>query len=135
MLSLIYVSRMIMRANEEAVAELARRAEAANSRLGITGLLLWNSRHFMQLLEGESQHVMDVMTRIAIDPRHADIVYLRTEERANRECPEWGMRAQLSPLTGAGALTGFAEALPATLMSDTRILFTSFASALRPAMA
>lgn len=135
MLSLIYVSRMMMRSDEQAVAELARRAEIANSRLGITGLLLWNSLHFMQLLEGEGQQVMDVMTRIANDPRHTDIVYLRTEERATRECPDWGMQAQLSPLTGAGALSGFADALPATLATDTRILFTSFASALRPAMA
>lgn len=131
-LSLLYVSRMAMAADGHRIAELADRAARNNAANGITGLLLWNHAHFMQLLEGGTQAVMETMARIAADSRHADIVYLRTEERPARECDGWAMRALLTPLTGAGMLSDFAEALPPGVASDSRTLFTSFASAMRP---
>ena len=73
-LSLLYVSRMAMAADGHRIAELADRAARNNAANGITGLLLWNHAHFMQLLEGGTQAVMETMARIAADSRHADIV-------------------------------------------------------------
>jgi hypothetical protein len=135
MLSLIYVSRVGSRFDMASLDALAADARERNQQLDITGLLLCNGRHFMQLLEGEEMAVRATMSRIAQDARHHDLVVIREDERRERECPGWSMRACTSPLTGAGAATEFAATLPLTMQADTRVLMTSFASALKAEMA
>jgi hypothetical protein len=135
MLSLIYVSRVGSRFDLTSLDALAEDAKARNAEAGVTGLLLFNGRHFMQLLEGEPMAVRATMSRIAQDARHHDLVIIREDQRRERECPQWGLRACTSPLTGAGAATEFAATLPLTMQPDTRVLMTSFASALKAEMA
>jgi hypothetical protein len=135
MLSLIYVSRVGSRFDPESLDALAADAARRNAGSAVTGLLLCNGRHFMQLLEGEEMAVRATMSRIAQDSRHHELVVIREDERRERECPDWAMRACTSPLTGAGAATEFAAALPIAMQADTRVLMTSFASALKAEMA
>lgn len=126
--SVIYVSTaaaVFCQADLDPLAEAAARANAA---LGVTGLLAYNGVHFMQLLEGEQSAVEATLDRIAADWRHSGLVVIRRGERAARECPDWSMRAFLTPLSGAGAATRFAADLPAAFEPDTRVVFTSFAS-------
>lgn len=132
MLSLIYVSTASPALERAKVEALAARAAAANAELRLTGLLVWNTRHFMQLLEGDSRTIHALMERIGSDTRHRDIAFLRHEERQSRECPDWYMQALETPLAGAGSASDFAARLPADMGADTRLLFTSFASALKP---
>ena len=131
MLSLVYVSTCSEQFAASELMPLAERAAKANVELGVTGLLAWNSRHFMQLLEGEDSAVRKLMGRIERDERHSHVVYLRQEDREERECPDWGMQAITMPLAGAGSATRFTAGLPKGLAPDSRLLFTSFASALR----
>lgn len=128
MLSLIYVSTAAPAFAEPDLAPLADHAAARNRAAEVTGLLAWNGVHFMQLLEGPAAAVEATLERIAADPRHSALVVIRRDERAARECPDWSMRAFLTPLAGAGAATRFAAALPAGFAADSRVLFTSFAS-------
>ncbi|MCL4673378.1 MAG: BLUF domain-containing protein [Sphingomonadaceae bacterium] len=128
MLSLIYVSTAAPGFREADLAPLAQAAATANAVLGVTGMLAYNGAHFMQLLEGEEAAVEATLARIAADPRHAGLVVIRRETRAGRECPDWSMRAFLTPLSGAGAATRFAADLPDQFEPDTRVVFTSFAS-------
>jgi len=131
MLSLIYVSTATSTFRREELAALAEQAAAENAPRGVTGMLAYNGEHFMQLLEGEDAVVEDTLERIARDPRHESLVVIRRDQRWERECPGWSMRAFMTPLEGAGAATMFAARLPATFASDTRVVFTSFASILR----
>lgn len=135
MLSLIYVSRVANRFALDQLDALAADAAERNAQAGVTGLLLCNGRHFLQLLEGEEMAVRATMSRIAQDQRHHDLVVIRDDLRPMRECALWSMRACLTPLTGAGSASDFAASLPPTLAMDTRILMTSFASALKAEMA
>lgn len=128
MLSLIYVSTAAPGFREADLAPLAQAAATANAALGVTGMLAYNGAHFMQLLEGEEAAVDTTLARIVADPRHAGLVVIRRETRAGRECPNWSMRAFLTPLSGAGAATRFAADLPHQFEPDTRVVFTSFAS-------
>ena len=91
-------------------------------------MLAYNGTHFMQLLEGEAAAVDETLTRIAADLRHSGLVVIRRDSRPARECPDWTMRAFLTPLSGAGAATRFAAGLPAGFAADSRVIFTSFAS-------
>ena len=128
MVSLIYVSRATADLGADDLAALGEAAAAANAARGITGMLAYNGEHFMQLLEGQDAAVDELLARIVGDPRHRDLVVIRRDERLARECPYWSMRAFLTPLTGAGSATEFAARLPETFATDTRVVFTSFAS-------
>lgn len=126
--SLIYVSTAAAAFRPADLDPLAAAAARANAALGVTGLLAYNGAHFMQLLEGEEAAVEATLDRIAADWRHSGLVVIRRGARAGRECPDWSMRAFLTPLSGAGAATRFAADLPPAFEPDTRVVFTSFAS-------
>lgn len=128
MLSLIYVSTVAPGFRAAELEALTERAAALNAANGITGMLAYNGTHFMQLLEGEAAAVDETLTRIGADPRHSGLVVIRRDSRPARECPDWTMRAFLTPLEGAGAATRFAASLPAGFTADSRVIFTSFAS-------
>ena len=133
MLSLIYVSTARTQITDAMVEALAAEAAEHNARNQITGLLAYNSRSFMQLLEGEGDTVLATMHAIERDPRHENIVYIRQDTRFDRECPEWSMRSLITPVTGIESVQVFNGALPPTMEMDTKILFTSFASSLSAA--
>lgn len=130
MLSVIYVSSSRRTFSAANLQDLAGEAAKANLACQVTGLLACNSRSFMQLLEGERKDVHDTMRRIEQDERHQNITYLRQQERERRECPGWSMCAIETPLRGIGSASRFTRTLPCEMEIDTRILFTSFASAL-----
>ncbi|MFC3101949.1 BLUF domain-containing protein [Altererythrobacter lauratis] len=132
MFSLLYCSTATANLNDAGLTRLAEGAARFNAQRNVTGLLVFNGKNFMQVLEGSEEDVREVMDRIAADPGHRDIIYLRTEPRRARECPNWSMHAIVTPLAGAGASTQFAHKLPLSMDIDTRMLFSSFASALRP---
>jgi hypothetical protein len=128
MLSLIYVSTVGPQFREAELEPLAEGAARINAANAVTGMLAYNGSHFMQLLEGPVDRVEETLERIATDPRHSHLVVIRRDERTSRECPDWSMRAFLTPLEGAGAATRFASGLPVNFAADTRVVFTSFAS-------
>lgn len=135
MLSVIYVSSAHTAMTTPELQQLADEAAVANAARAVTGLLAYNSRSFMQLLEGAGEDVLDIMRRIERDGRHGDITFVRQTERETRECPDWSMRAIRTPLAGIGSVSVFTGSLPGNLDLDTQILFTSFASTLSAAQA
>lgn len=127
---MIYVSTPNPRINAAMVQNLADLSADLNAQSGLTGLLAYNSRNFMQLLEGDDDAVLATMWAIERDERHHNVVYVRQGKRARRECPDWSMRSLITPLTGLGSADDFSDTLPSQMELDTRILFTSFASSL-----
>lgn len=63
-----------------------------NAAAGITGLLLFNGRNFLQLLEGERDAVDSLLDRVESDPRHSGVVVVTDLEVAERSFPDWSMR-------------------------------------------
>ena len=75
------------------------------------------------------------MRRIERDPRHANITFIRNDERPRRECPQWAMHPVITPLTGLGSTSLFSGKIPREMELDTQVIFTSFASSLTAAQA
>ncbi|GMN02488.1 BLUF domain-containing protein [Erythrobacter sp. MTPC3] len=73
----------------EAILASSARNNPAN---GITGLLVYNGRNFLQILEGEEKALVSLMARIAKDPRHTGISYLDRRTIKQRSCPDWNMK-------------------------------------------
>lgn len=79
---------------ERVVAQIIDHARLNNARLGLTGALLFTGLNFAQILEGPAQVVDGLMARIAIDPRHQDVVVIEKSAIAHRLFTEWEMAYQ-----------------------------------------
>jgi hypothetical protein len=62
-----------------------------NGEDGMTGGLVFNRSHFMQVLEGESTAVTRTFVRIAADPRHADVTLVEVKPVDERLFGRWSM--------------------------------------------
>lgn len=65
-----YASRPIPGLEQCRLRSLVKRAREANAAAGITGCLVFDRRHIVQVLEGERQAVEALFARIQRDPRH-----------------------------------------------------------------
>jgi hypothetical protein len=126
----MYVSQGREDLTADQISEIAKKSARNNAEVDVTGLLAFNSRSFMQLLEGRGEDVLAVMRRIEADDRHEGITFIRQDERERRECPNWSMHQLIAPLSGARSAEIFTRSLPPEMELDTRVLFTSFASSL-----
>lgn len=74
------------------LSELLQKARARNDAAHITGMLVHSDGDFLQVLEGEPENVIEVYSRISVDPRHRDISLLqRGLAYGDRLFPNWAM--------------------------------------------
>lgn len=131
MLSIIYVSKVRVPLDRHQLKLLSEEAANNNALHQITGMLVYNGEHFMQLIEGEKSVIEKLLEVIESDERHSDLVVIRRKEEQTRECPDWSMRYYTIPIEGVGAANETFQSMPKDFQADTRIVFTSFASLAR----
>ncbi len=90
--SLLYRSEATRPPDEAALDALLLQARARNRALGVTGMLLFDGRQFLQLLEGPPDAVEAVWKSIRQDPRHHDIRILGQTVLPARLCAGWDMQ-------------------------------------------
>jgi hypothetical protein len=66
-------------------------AQLRNAPLGVTGALMFNERHFAQLLEGSREAVLDIYAAIERDPRHQNVAILGIKHGNTRRFVDWAM--------------------------------------------
>lgn len=92
LIRLIYVSTATRPLGDEDLEQILAAARDFNRKHGITGMLVFSEGNFLQILEGEDAAVTDLMDkRIAVDPRHRNILVLDREPIAARDFPDWRM--------------------------------------------
>lgn len=62
-----------------------------NHRLGLTGALVYERGRFIQILEGPRGTVSAMLSQIAGDPRHTDMVIAEVTEISARRYADWSM--------------------------------------------
>lgn len=129
--SLIYVSSVRGGFGPAELEELTTQAARKNARREITGMLAYNGKSFMQLLEGDQAQLETLVEKIGKDDRHRDLIVIRRREIDARECPDWTMRSFIVPMERAGDAVRLSLSLPVGFDFDTRLLFTSFGSMVR----
>lgn len=88
---LIYASRAaesLSPADHEQILESSQRN---NGKAGVTGILAFGAREFLQCLEGSREAVNATYHRILGDPRHRDLVLIDCRDVEQRWFGEWGM--------------------------------------------
>lgn len=92
---LAYCSRNLIKGNDlEVVAELKQILAISrrnNTRVGVTGALLYNSGTFAQVLEGPLASIEQIFEAIQRDPRHSEVTVVECGTAAERDFPEWSM--------------------------------------------
>ena len=84
---IIYSSR----ATDADFFAILRESRTNNGIDGISGLLAFDGRSFVQLLEGPPESVGATFGRIRQDPRHTDIVVISDSIEADRAFGDWTM--------------------------------------------
>ncbi len=94
LIQLIYLSSLSDIKLEAGIAKILQSSIRHNKVNGITGMLLYANGNFLQVLEGETESVVETFSRICADPRHYDIVELIREPVRERHFSQWSMGFQ-----------------------------------------
>jgi hypothetical protein len=122
----LYISTAPTLPREEVDSILATSARNNPAR-GITGLLLFNGRNFLQLLEGEDGEVSALMETITADPRHSGVSVLDRRAIPARACPDWAMKRVMIAESIANRREMLERDLPQGLDPEIRKMIVNFA--------
>jgi hypothetical protein len=109
LISLVYTSTAARDFDDASLRELLDECRFNNARRDITGMLLFRSGRFFQILEGPDAIVRDLIERIAVDPRHDDVRILIDARIDRREFAEWTMGYRPMALPEGAAPAGFRD--------------------------
>jgi len=87
---LLYISTAVL-PGAAMLDDILSTAQQRNALSGVTGMLLFNGRRFLQVLEGPQATVEMTFARISVDPRHRAAVVLSRRDVADREFGSWSM--------------------------------------------
>lgn len=88
-----YISKFSRPLTRDEIDQLATDAAERNRSLGVTGMLLSSGGIFYQVLEGPIDAVDGLFQKIAVDPRHKDVLVLSVQEEVeDRQFPSWAMK-------------------------------------------
>jgi hypothetical protein len=88
---LIYVSTITDKFGPSSLEDILKAGRRNNTRNGITGLLCFKNKYFIQCLEGSRKEVNETYNRIMVDERHSDVVLLEYSDINSREFNDWCM--------------------------------------------
>jgi hypothetical protein len=91
---LCYASTATRELTRADLLEILSYARQHNAEKGITGLLLFQGGHFLQVLEGEADQVRDLFKHISKDERHEQVTLLFEELVSQSQYPDWSMGFQ-----------------------------------------
>jgi hypothetical protein len=88
---MIYVSLADHPMSPTELRELLEQSRSYNREHGITGLLIYRDREFLQFIEGEQAELQSLFQRIERDPRHQQVYPIWDGPIAARTCGDWAM--------------------------------------------
>ena len=89
--SLTYTSLARLDLEADDLEAIHRTAREENALEGITGLLIFNGTHFLQIIEGAPDAIDDLIERLRRDPRHSGVEVRDEREVEERSFPDWSM--------------------------------------------
>jgi len=88
-----YISRLSTPLSEEDIKEIGIVSAEKNQSKNITGVLVYFSGLFFQIIEGDDDTIDQLYEKIGQDRRHHDIICLKAEyDVSERLFPDWSMK-------------------------------------------
>ncbi len=91
MIRLVYVSTAVDAVDLNEFKKILSTAQQNNQQRDLTGMLAFNSKAFLQALEGSREAVNDLYAKLMRDPRHFNIMILKYQEITERHWSKWSM--------------------------------------------
>lgn len=91
----LYLSHAVPAFGRDELHDLVARSAAANTQYGITGLLVFSSGHFMQVVEGSPGAIAQLRANIEADTRHTHLTELRHSPAPHRLFEGWSLASNL----------------------------------------
>lgn len=91
MVRLIYTSLLCESCGVNEVRQILKIARENNAKIGVTGLLCYDTAHFIQWIEGARDVINSLYLAIASDDRHTNALILDYGEITSREFAGWSM--------------------------------------------
>lgn len=107
---IIYTSKTEVDLSDEHLSAILLQAQKNNLANGLTGILLYENKEFLQVLEGSQDAVKGAWARITNDQRHAGVLLLYDGFAAHRSFAKWEMgfaRLDTSKYSNMEQLNGF----------------------------
>ena len=89
--SLTYTSLASLDLSATDLDAIHAKARELNALDGISGLLVFNGTHFLQIIEGSSEAIDDLVDRLRADRRHSAFEIRDDREIEQRAFPDWSM--------------------------------------------
>lgn len=87
----MYTSTAVRTMDVTDLSELLVQSRRKNGRLGVTGMLLYRSGSFLQLIEGRAETLHNLYATIRADTRHRNVITLMDEPAEARDFEDWTM--------------------------------------------
>lgn len=88
---LVYLSTAVERFDRKTLGSMVEAAVIKNARLDITGVLLFASDRFLQVLEGPREAVLSLFETIEHDERHTFVEVIQSGPVPSRLFSDWSM--------------------------------------------
>ena len=88
---IIYCSQATYDLSPEELVELLEKSRNNNERDGLSGMLLYSSQSFLQMLEGDEEALRRTYERIGSDSRHTNLRLLADIEVSAPMFGDWSM--------------------------------------------
>lgn len=89
--TLTYTSRARLDLTSQDLAEIHATAQRRNARDSVTGLLIFNGVHFLQIVEGQDRTIDGLLERLRLDDRHSAVEVRDERPIGHRSFPAWSM--------------------------------------------
>ena len=125
--SLTYTSLARLDLTDDDLASIMHSARKFNALNSITGLLVFNGTHFLQVVEGPEPSIEELLGRLRSDSRHHHIEVRDRHDVEERSFPDWSMELVRVQSDFFEAKEAINRALPSTLpakVSDRIITMT-----------
>jgi hypothetical protein len=83
------LARLDLQASD--LEDIHRTAREVNALEGITGLLVFNGTHFLQIVEGSETAIDELVERLRRDQRHTGFEIRDQRKVEERSFPDWSM--------------------------------------------
>lgn len=97
LLEIVYSSETPVPLSAEEVRSLLEHARKKNAEWNVTGLLCYDHKQFLQIIEGETDVIMDLFFAIQNDPRHTNVRILHEGDITARAFDDWKMAYEPTP--------------------------------------
>lgn len=91
LIRLVYASTAQSGVDLNEFKRILLQAQTNNHRRDLTGMLAFNSKIFLQALEGSRDEINDLYARLMRDPRHKTVTLLGYKEIEERHWANWSM--------------------------------------------